>query len=347
MLKPFLLFLIATLPLFSSLLPQKVVICGVCQNTEIPLPYTLQIIEQIGALFADYRVVVYENNSTDQTPLLLKQWASKNPHVSITTENIPHAELALQIVNYNEDGSFYRPELIARARNIVLDQAMSDSYAEFPYLIWMDMDFKLTPRLEGMIEAFQTDREWDAIFAYGIDPPGTFWDWYAFRDQNFPLGSELLGNHWWYMPKRCTLTPADDWYPVYSAFGGCGIYKKASIVGCRYAAIITEDLEHVAKEQIQQGMKTQHPQIATYLHKNQEIRSTHFIDRPTSELPFITDPAIGIHRTQGAEALIWRMSSFVYQYPSVCEHVTFHASMIKKGHTKLFIHPRLIFIYGG
>lgn len=333
--------------LWAAALPQKVMICGVCQNVERPLPYTLKIMEQIGALFADYQILIYENNSTDQTLSILKKWQEKNPRVEVMSENISESELASQIVNLYKEGGFYRAELIARARNIVLDRVMSEQYAEFPYLIWMDMDFKLPPDLDGFLEVFQTEREWDAVLAYGIDPYGVYWDWYACRTATYPLGSELLGMHWWYMPKILNLSPADDWLPVYSAFGGCGIYKKASIVGCRYAAVVTEDLETLSRQEIEEGLKAKHPQIIDYLKRCQKLRPIITIDRPVPNLPSITHPETGILRSTGEDALIWRMSHFVDRYPSVCEHVTFHASMIIRGHGKLFINPRLIFTYGG
>ena len=197
----------------KAVLPEKVVICGVCRDVEKPLPHTIEIIEQIGALFSDYRVIVYENNSQDNTTCLLKKWAQENSKVVALSEKVQYADLAIQIVNLKE-GDFFRPELIARARNIVLERAMSEQYNEFTHVIWMDMDFKIPPAFEGFTEIFKSDKEWDAVVAYGIDPPGTYWDWYAFRDAAYPIGSELLGNFWWYMPKNFHLDKTMDWYPV-------------------------------------------------------------------------------------------------------------------------------------
>jgi glycosyltransferase involved in cell wall biosynthesis len=339
--------LLWTIPFFAAPVCEKVMICGVCQNIERELPATIKIAEEMGSLFEDYRIVVYENNSTDRTVPLLKEWQKKNPRVRLICENISQSELASQVVNLNGDGSFYRAEMIARARNIILDQVLTDQYTEFPYLIWMDMDFRVPAHLEGLVEIFQTDREWDAVFAYGVDPYELYWDWYAFRDSVNPLGSELLGNAWWYAPKKWGLSASDDWYPVYSAFGGCGVYKKSSIIGCRYSAVVTKDLEEVARQCVQEGIQTKHPQIHDYLRMNEKFPTVVAIDRPLPNLPPIVDPTVGFHCFKGADPLVWRMSSFVYQYPSVCEHVTFHASMIVQGHGKLFINPRLIFRYGG
>lgn len=329
-----------------ALLPEKVLICGVCRDVEKPLPHTIKIIEQIGALFSDYKVIVYENNSQDATCEILKNWVHENSKVFALSEKIGKSDLENQIINFKE-GDFFRPELIARARNIVLERAMSDQYNEFTYVIWMDMDFKIPPAFEGFIEIFTSDKEWDAVLAYGIDPPGTFWDWYAFRDAAYPIGSELLGNFWWYMPKIIHLDKTMDWYPVYSAFGGCGIYKKESIKDCWYSAVVTEDLDEVAGQIIENGRLTKHPQITKYDDLLNQTTSFNCIPHPLPNMPQITDPHAGFLLFSGTIPLIWRMSSFAYQYPSVCEHVPFHASMIKRGHDKIFINPRLVFTYGG
>ena len=260
-------FLCSAFSLFSvyvcGVIPEKVLICGVCRDiARDGLPTSIEIVEQIGALFDDYRVIIYENNSSDNTPNILKQWTQCNPKVFVKSESLSDADLAQAIINRNPDGQFFRPEAIARARNIVLDIALSNQYEEFPYIIWMDMDFKIFPRFEGIVEVFESNREWDAVFAYGIAAPtSAYWDWYAFRDAESPLGPELLGMRWYRLPKEFALEQNSDWYPVYSAFGGYGIYKKSSIIGCRYSALVTEDLEKVARVIIDQGTSSSHPHI--------------------------------------------------------------------------------------
>ncbi len=294
--------------------------------------------EKIGGLFEDYRIVIYENDSKDLTAQILTAWANENDKVVAICEK---GASEREVVNHYEldhefrPGEPFRPELIARARNIVLDTAMSAPYRDFHYLIWIDMDFSVPPELDGIIESFTTEIEWDAVLAYGISTRKSFWDWYAFRDATYPIGSELLGNTWWYMQKSFRLHRKSPWHPVYSAFGGLGIYKKSSITGCRYSAIPTRDLETVAQE------------LVTKATQNIATTALVTISEPLIHLPKILDPNVGvILHPDLPNPLVWRMSSFVYQYPSVCEHVPFHASMIASGHGKIFINPRMIFYYG-
>lgn len=329
-------------------LPQKVVICGVCQNIESTIAINRSIMERIGSLFEDYRIIIYENNSTDNTVRWLKKWANKNHKVRLITQSLPMETLKSLSVNHMPDGSPFRPEMIARARNIVLKEAMSESYEPFSFLIWMDMDFQIHPRLEGLIETFETKREWDAVFAYGMTKSNDYWDWYALRYSAFPFGPELSPT--WYQMGRMreeqfTLSAKDDWFPVYSAFGGLGIYRKSSIQGCSYSALVTEDVEVVYANHLYKGELENHPAAIQY---REDCRNVSHALRlfPGQKKYDRLDPNTGIVLSDFQEPLLWRVNSKAYEYPSLCEHIPFHASMIRKGHDKLFINPRLVFIYG-
>ncbi len=164
-----LLILCAVFSYAQAKLPEKVVICGVCKDVEGRLQSTMHIMEKIGGLFEDYRILVYENNSKDHTPGILKRWSLTNPKVIVRCEWCDDKYFSHTIVNREFRNQFARTERIARARNIVQEIAMGPEYEEFPYIIWIDMDFKTMPPLEAIVEVFESDREWDAVFAYGID----------------------------------------------------------------------------------------------------------------------------------------------------------------------------------
>lgn len=336
-----LIFCLFFTPIIYGVIPQKVVICGVCKDCAGRLPYSIRIMEKIGSLFSDYHIIVYENNSTDSTPQILKNWSKSNQRVFTISENIEKNVLKTLFVNYP-----MKTEAIARARNIVLDIATSERYQEFKYLIMMDMDFKIAPSYEGFIEIFKTKQRWDAIFAYGVDPRGSHWDWFAFRDDQCPLGAELLGDYWWTLPYKffnLKLTTESQWYPVYSAFGGCGIYKKSSIVGCRYSGLVTNDLATLYHQII--ITKPKNKIVQQYLFSLRNLRQTIFIENPSPVLSAIHDSNIGIITNNLPKNIVWRINSEAYKYPALADHVPFHASMIVRGHNQLFINPRLVFHY--
>lgn len=328
----------------SHVLPQKVILCGICKDVAKRLPYMIKIMEQVGGLFKDYKVFVYENNSTDGTDKILQDWMAKNSKVSIQSERLSYQQLKDQVFNIHDYGTFFRVDLIARARNIILEKVMSVENDDYPYMIMIDMDFKTPPPPESIIQVFESKQEWDAVFAYGLSRSYQYWDWYAFRDCNEPFGPELIGDDWFYA-KSWSLSCYDPWYPVYSAFGGMGIYKKDSIKGCQYSSLVTKDMEILAKKLIEDAEEINHPVINKYLEDSKKLTRLVSIFTPTTNLPPIRDKQTGILLQDNPDALTWRMNSFVYQYPAVCEHVPFHASMIVNGHGKLFINPQMLFYY--
>lgn len=323
-------------------IPHKAVICGVCKDNASRVLHSMRIMEKIGKLFEDYRVIIYENNSSDETPTLVRTWQEENNKVFALTETVTHAELENTIVNRYEDGKFFTPELIARARNIVLEIALSNKYQDFDTVIWIDMDFVIEPNYDAIPEIFKAQREWDAVFAYGVDPYYHYWDWYALRDRKYPMAAELIGKRSSFY-KQLILDPLGDWYPVYSAFGGCGIYKKESIRNCHYSALVTDDLARVMANFIQENQSN--PMVQQYLKDAQNCNDI-IVLKPSVKGYDLTNPEVGIVTTPDQPRIVWRMNSDVFKFPAVCEHVTFHASMIKNGHAKLFINPRLIFHYG-
>lgn len=300
----------------------KVVIGGVCRDVENQLPATMHIMESIGKMFQDYHIVVVENDSLDRTPQILHEWADKNSRVSAICLKYE------KIISFctTEDGSIFRPERIAHARNILLDyifdpqDGISHLMKDFLHVIMMDMDFVREPDYEGFIETFSSSREWDAVFANGIDPNDEYWDWYALRDKNFPLGPEVIGQSWWSLPRNKVnyIDRKADWYPVYSAFGGCGIYKKDILNKCRYEAYLKP---HLSPDRIVRGF------YQAIIQKNMDSEMVRSLLKDGPDWKF-------------------QLSTKVINVPVMCEHTMFHACMHEHGKNKMFINPRLIFRYG-
>src|SRR6185436_16929185 len=134
-------FLILFGCLFSNLnamiVPEKVLICGICKNVEKAIPNTIQSATELGAQFLDYRVIIYENNSTDRTKQLFQEWAKKNQRVIFLSQDLSKKRLAQELKMKVRN----RTEAIERARNKVLDIITRDKYEDYKYVIWVDLDF--------------------------------------------------------------------------------------------------------------------------------------------------------------------------------------------------------------
>lgn len=323
----------------SAPIPEKIVICTICRDASLYLPEMISQMESIGSFFQDYRVVIYENNSEDDTPSQLYRWKRENPKVSPLVEFLPDSELEQKIVNRNNN-QFSRAEQRALARNKALSMALSQFSEEFSYILWIDANVQVLA-LNELIDTFQKSDRWDAVFAYRKDKEGHFHDWHAFRDALFPFGPELIGDAWYTETRQFSLSENAAWHPVYSAFGGCAIYKRSLLKDYKYSALVGPSLEGSAKEWFFLGLAQHQPSVYCYLQNLKDVSTYVYLDAPRLNLPPLPKERCGICLSK-EPLLIWRIHGTSYQYPEVCEHVSLHASMYRDGHRRLFINPRLI-----
>lgn len=233
------LFLLLSINSHASIEPdptifsKKIIIAGVGRNVASAVPNTIENAEKLGSHFADYAVIIYENNSNDGTSKLFQQWAKVNPHVTFISERRNKNELERE-----------RVKRIAFARNKVLDVARDPKFHDFEYFLMVDLDFTTPWPIEEILVTLESSQEWDCVSANGVYNNTWYFDRYAFRDSLYPFGPELIGNKWWidlnYTPFELK---GQDWIPVYSAFGGLALYKTAAITQFSYSGTITEDLK--------------------------------------------------------------------------------------------------------
>jgi hypothetical protein len=334
MVRLFVIFICALSSLCAVSIPEKVLICGVCKNVEKAIPNTIQSATKLGEQFSDYRVIIYENNSTDHTKELFGAWAKKNHRVIFLSEDLTKKKLARELKMK------VRTEAIARARNKVLDIVFQDKFEDFQYVIWADLDFLNPWDIENILDTIlHPEQEWDAVLANGA------YDLFALRDQEFPIGFELLGEKYWQnldkIRAKFSLDPKGPWRKVYSAFGGLGIYKRKAMKGCRYSGVVTKDLEKAVLTWIERAQGVCFWEEYQHLLASLpviDLRKEHLHDR--KRLP----DALGIRlqNRDGLGKVVWFSCTAKRTLPWTCEHVPFHASMIAHGHDKLFLNPRLI-----
>ncbi|MFZ5953495.1 MAG: hypothetical protein ACOYT8_00165 [Candidatus Dependentiae bacterium] len=300
---------------------EKLLILGVGKNIASCLPNMMQKIEQLGDYFKDYQVIIYENNSTDNTLDVLNAWMIKNPRVTIISEYLSDQQLSNRTKSHAlRDKAPCRMELIAYARNQVLKQAMSDLFADYNYIIMTDLDFRIGWQVNDVIASFNCTEQWDCIAANGVNGDHYHYDRFAYRDDQFPLGPELLGEEFWRirLEQPIAFAPSLPLQKVYSAFGGIALYKRNALKDCWYCGYVTKDLEHLSDQILNKNMATNHLYYRIY---------TLLINSDQRPLPLVFIPNSG------------------YDLPVVCEHTTLHASMICKGYDKIYVNPALICLY--
>ncbi len=322
--------------LFASEIGDKVLICGIARNVEKAVANTISSIEKLGGKFQEYHVIIYENNSKDTTAKLFQKWAKKNKHVTFISEHIREKKM----VKFLSMGVMNRYELMARARNKVLDIAMQDTYADYKYVIWADLDFLHPWDIDNIVATIlHPEKEWDAVFANG------FYDLLAYRDAEFPLGFELLGSRYWgvldEMRARLMIDKKGPWKRVYSAFGGLAIYKREALKGCKYSGVVTKDLEKMMELYLQ----SLNPKTC-YYDLYQELRNFFPVVNLEKGLlnraKYPNEVGVRLCHPLGLGKIVWFSCTDNYTLPAICEHIPLHASMALHGYDKLFVNPRLI-----
>lgn len=225
----------------------KVIILGISRDNIYALRNVTRHLENTGSKFADYRVVIYENNSTDGTKEFLKEWEVKNHKVTILSEDI----------NPRKRSSIL---FLARARNKYIDY-IADKFPDFDLLMVLDMDMHFGWDIRGIFDSLAKISQWDAVCANGIHEEGKTYDAFAFRNDEFPLGVEYK-NYW-----TKTINEIQKVYPVgsplvpvRSCFGAFALYKRDAIAGCRYDSV-REDCEHVKFNECLKGKMFMNPSM--------------------------------------------------------------------------------------
>ncbi|MBA3721810.1 MAG: hypothetical protein H0W88_05355 [Parachlamydiaceae bacterium] len=295
---------------------KKIIICGVCRNIELSVGNVKTNMEALGKNFEDYAVIICENNSKDNTSALLKEWEKENPKVTIISEFLTPDKLP----PHREGG-------IARARNVVLATAKNAKYRDFEYFIMSDLDFRSPWPIQEIINTINSPIEWDSVTANGLKDM-MYWDHYTFLDAKYPFGAELMGGDWWSrLWNDFFAFKQDEWVPVYSAFGGLGIYKTATILKFAYSGTVTEDLQKYYKK-IMMSTPRSHPELQRYLQLVGES-----VDADLSKVPI---KFCGIPGYENPENF----------FRVVCsDHVPLHASMAMNGYVKMYVNPKMYMFY--
>lgn len=218
----------------------KVAIVGLARNLDWVLPITIDRIEKTAWHFADWRCIVVENDSTDGTKHLLREWATRDPEhviVQLVDNGRPHLH------GFERE----RTEAMADYRNCCRD-LVREHYPQADYVVVVDLDAWGGWSIHGVINGIGWHKRMPqaacmastSLFKHSgtlIDgkAPWAHYDNWAYRW----LGWTPRIGPWftfWLPP------PGAVPVQVNSAFGGLGIYKTQPYLDAQYSG---EDCEHV------------------------------------------------------------------------------------------------------
>lgn len=215
----------------------SVIICGITKDDAAILPLTILRIEKTSGYFRDYRVIVYENDSRDNTLEILKNWEAVNPKVKIITESIQCTEVI----------KWSRTEKLAHFRNRYLSLIReSGQYAGCDFVIVADMDLKGGWSNDGIATSFARS-DWDIVAANSVGYHylrKTYYDTFALLPKTIlKTGGlyKIIGEGW-------QLHRGDPFIRITSGFGGLALYRKEAILSREYSGNINEEkkCEHIS-----------------------------------------------------------------------------------------------------
>lgn len=203
-------------------------IVGCCRDVESYLEKVLTNIDSIYSWWKECKVVIFENDSTDNTRKILNEWvASRGGHREIVTEDGLHSRIPDRV------------ERLAYIRNRLLFHVPPT----FDYMLMIDLDdVTQNPISKQSFESCFETNDWDVM----TGNTSWYYDIWALRvpnviefdcwDRYYEIvrqGFSTQDASWKAIEKyKEWMSHVDKLLPVYSAFNAAVLYKVSMIRQC-------------------------------------------------------------------------------------------------------------------
>lgn len=220
---------------------QDVIFCSIVRDCAHNLKHNISDIEKIGSYFKKYTVIIFENNSHDNTKIILQDWAKNNSCVFVYTADYKEDRFKEIPIpqGYNSANCKRRITKMAKYRNQYLEYIASHNLKS-DYIIVVDLDVAQI-NVKGVLSSFGIEQEWDVIASnsYSRSPhlKKRYHDTYALIEdgtENIPQSEQTIDKNRYLWANINYNMP---FIRVFSAFGGLAIYKYELIKDLRYFVI--------------------------------------------------------------------------------------------------------------
>ena len=206
-------------------------ICGTVKNCGRYIDKVFININKIIKLFKDYQIIIYYDESRDDTYEKLEKYQKL---------------YKIKIHHNKTYKSYYRTHRLAFGRNYCLKK-IKKYLPHFKYFIMMDFDDVCSENIniDVLKKQIDNDEKWDALsfnrknyydlWALSIRP-------YIFSYVHFKDPYKVLNNMGLYINNLLNSLEKDELLPCYSAFNGFAIYKTEIFKDCTYDGRIRLDL---------------------------------------------------------------------------------------------------------
>jgi len=229
----------------------KIVICGLCRNSGPHLSHFIDRIKKTCDMFRDYKMVFFENDSSDDTRKILKSKSKNNNHI-VLLKCCEEGQCNCILGNKNmyDLGSFSQTRMkkMSYFRNRYLDY-VKKNLSDYDYMFVIDMDLGDQGEYSdhGILHSLSF-KDWDMISINGrTSLPGSYgmvtvpYDLLAYANTYSDLDNKNITTKGIRMIHDINYTRYTDYLSkktsllkVASSFNGICIYKINSILNSSY-----------------------------------------------------------------------------------------------------------------
>lgn len=232
----------------NSFSNKKIVFAGLCRNIGSKINDNITKLLSLAQTCKDYKIVIFENDSIDNTKELLVDWTQKNSNIICIFDSNNRPQYGAV---KDKDRIIALSEYRNRVKNYI-----KEHLSDYDFVIVTDMDF-LDFSFDGIYNTFG----WFANFPDEVDAiAGNSFEYKDImesgRNSLWNYDSWAFRYNWWNeLPKFSSMNyysmlwfgfwilPVGlDIIPVNSAFGGMAVYKLSQYIQSEYDSF---DCEHV------------------------------------------------------------------------------------------------------
>ncbi|WP_162418340.1 hypothetical protein [Cyclobacterium roseum] len=262
-----------------------IVICSIVRDCEKNLKKNIPRLNQITKKFKNFQILIFENDSIDNTKSILQDWQKNNDKVFISCHKFNEYPINHDLnKRINKYYSSHRISKMAAYRNQYMEEIRRKKQ-NFDFMMVIDLDINNFSQA-GIAHSFGLADQWDAVSANGISYSPLlkkrYHDSYALIEMGNQDGIQKLEQikanqyKWSFLKKKMPLIP------VYSAFGGLALYHFDCIKDKSYLVIpndkegVEVKCEHFSihdqiQKEVKQGIFINPNMIVNYQSINKEI----------------------------------------------------------------------------
>ncbi len=222
----------------------SVSICSIVRDCQTNLKRNRSRIELLRSFFRESEVIIFENDSKDNTREIHLDWQTHSNNVNIFSET--YGGVTIPAKNKSTGNRYFsisRIEKMARYRNQYID-FLNKENSNRDYVIIIDLDISNFD-IEGIVHSFGLTDQWDCISANGKSLSSNFrqqyHDSYALIEFGKINSVQTEDSIYMNQFRFSFLRPGMPLFPVDSAYGGIAIFLWSSLKGLRYSALKNED----------------------------------------------------------------------------------------------------------